>query len=95
MLYSSIWCVTVWRLLELCFIPDIKSPSRLGIYYRSRLDDVAARAFTPPDPIQRKPCECETSSVDEELALLVRPASPALLAAAYNICSKILSYDDE
>jgi hypothetical protein len=44
--------------LELCFIPDIKSPSRLGIYYRSRLDDVAARAFTPPDPIKRKPCEC-------------------------------------
>ncbi len=31
--------------LESCFIPDIKSPSRLGIYYRSRLDDVAARAF--------------------------------------------------
>ncbi len=36
-------------LLELCFIPVIKSPSRLGIYYRSRLDDVAARAFTLPD----------------------------------------------
>jgi hypothetical protein len=56
---------------------------------------VAARAFTPPDPIKRKPCECRKSSVDEELALLVRPASPALLAAAYNIFSKISSYDVE
>ncbi len=40
------------------FIPDIKPPSRFGIYYRSRLDDVAARALTPPDPIKSKPCEC-------------------------------------
>jgi len=81
--------------LELCFIPDIKSPSRLGIYYRSRLDDVAARAFTPPDPIKGNPASAEKSSVDEDLALLVRPASPALLAAAYNIFSKISSYDVE
>jgi hypothetical protein len=72
--------------------PDIKSPSRLWIYYRSRLYNMAARAFTPPDPIKRN---AVITSVANELALLVRPAGPALLAAAYNIFSKIASYDVE
>ena len=56
---------------------------------------MAARAFTPPDPIKRNPPGAEITSVAKELALLVRPAGPALLAAAYNIFSKIASYDVE
>ncbi len=71
------------------------SPSRLGIYCRSRPDDMAARAFQLQDPIKGKPCECKNMSVAEELALPARPASPVLLAAAYNKFPKILSYNVE
>ncbi len=51
--------------LELCLIPDIKSPSRLEIYKRSRLDDVTAQAFTLPDPIKGNPACAEITSVAE------------------------------
>jgi len=42
--------------LKLWFIPDIKSPSRLAICYRSRLDDVAAGPLHYRNPIKRNPC---------------------------------------
>jgi hypothetical protein len=42
--------------LEFWFIPDIKSPSRLAICYRSRLDDVAAGPLHYRNPIKRNPC---------------------------------------
>ncbi len=67
------------------------------------LEFITGHAWTTwqPGPLHRRirlkgnPASAETSSVDEELALLVRAASPALLAAAYNIFSKISSYDVE
>jgi hypothetical protein len=46
-----------WPLLEFWFIPEIKSPSRLAICYRSRLDDVAAGPLHHRNPIKRNPCE--------------------------------------
>jgi hypothetical protein len=45
--------------LELCFIPDAKSPSHLEMHYRSRLDDLPARTCTPLVPMKRKHCKCE------------------------------------
>jgi len=63
--------------LEFWFIPDIKSPSRLAIYYRSRLDDVAAGPLHHRNPIKRNPCEstsrrrsCNKSHKLAQLALL-------------------------
>ncbi len=44
-------------LLEFWFIPDIKSPSRLAICFRSRLDDVAAGPLHCRNLIKRNPCE--------------------------------------